>query len=251
VKSESLLEFEWKLPPGVRAAFTTRLGGVSEAPWDSFNVATHVNDEPEKVAANRVRLRELLHLQAEPAWLNQVHGVAVSDLDSGPVSPTPATADAAVTSLAAHACVVMVADCLPVLFASRDGSRIGAAHAGWRGLASGVLEQTVKAMSVPGHELMAWMGPCISREHFEVGEEVREEFVRQDARASAYFNRNARGKWQADLVGLAKRRLDQQGITSVSGGNWCTFADQRRFYSHRRDGRGGRLAALIWRVPAL
>ena len=251
MKSPSLLEFEWKLPPGVRAAFTTRLGGVSEAPWDSFNVATHVNDKPEHVVANRAKLRELLHLQAEPAWLNQVHGVAVSDLDSSSASPIPVTADAAVTSLAAHACVVMVADCLPVLFTTRDGSRIGAAHAGWRGLASGVLEATVQALRVPGAEVRAWLGPCISREHFEVGDEVREEFVKQDSSASAYFDRNARGRWQADLVGLAKRRLELLGVADVIGGQWCTFADRERFYSHRGGGKGGRLAALIWRVPAL
>lgn len=251
MNSPALLGFEWKLPPGVRAAFTTRLGGVSAGAWDSFNVATHVNDAPAHVAANRARLRQLLHLQAEPAWLNQVHGVAVSNLDAGPLAATPVTADAAVTSLGAHACVVMVADCLPVLFTTRDGSRIGAAHAGWRGLASGVLEATVSALAAEGPELRVWLGPCISREHFEVGEEVREEFVNQDAGASECFTRNARGRWQADLAGLAKRRLAKLGVTDVSGGGWCTFADRERFYSHRRDGKGGRMAALIWRVPAL
>ncbi len=245
--SPSLLDFEWTLPRGVRAAFTTRLGGVSVAPWDSFNVATHVKDDPARVATNRARLRELLQLQHEPAWLNQVHGIAVSDLDTAAPSSTPVTADAAVATRAGAACVVMVADCLPVLFASRDGARIGAAHAGWRGLASGVLEETVKALRVPGRDLLAWLGPCISREHFEVGEEVREEFVQQDPCASAYFDRNARGRWQADLVGLAKRRLEHLGVTDIAGGHWCTFADRERFYSHRRDGKGGRLAALIWR----
>lgn len=246
MKSESLLEFEWKLPPGVRAAFTTRLGGVSKAPWDSFNVATHVNDDPEKVAANRAKLCELLALTAEPAWLNQVHGTTVHDVDASVVA-APVTADAAISSRRGSACVVMVADCAPVLFASRDGSRIAAAHAGWRGLASGVLENTMRALRAPGKELLAWIGPCISREHFEVGEEVREEFVKQDAYASLYFDRNARGRWQADLVGLAKRRLELSGVTDVSGGSWCTYANHQRFYSHRRDGRGGRLAALIWR----
>jgi YfiH family protein len=244
--SPSLLEFEWQLPPGVRAAFTTRLGGVSVAPWDSFNLATHVADDAAHVAANRQRLRELLQLKAEPAWLEQVHGVEVSNLDAG-VASLPVKADAAISSRAGAACVVMVADCLPVLFTTRDGSRVGAAHAGWRGLASGVLERTVEALRVPGRELLAWSGPCISREHFEVGEEVREEFVRQDPCASAYFDNNARGRWQADLVGLAKRRLEQLGVTEISGGHWCTFADRERFYSHRRDGKGGRLAALIWR----
>lgn len=246
MRSPSLLDFEWKLPPGVHAAFTTRRGGVSLAPWDSFNLALHVADDPTHVAANRARLRELLRLKAEPAWLEQVHGVAVASLDAG-VAATPVKADAAISSGADAACVVMVADCLPVLFATRDGSRIGAAHAGWRGLVSGVLEQTVKALRVPGRDLLAWLGPCISREHFEVGDDVRDEFVKQDACASAYFDKNARGRWQADLVGLAKRRLEKLGVREVSGGDWCTFADRERFYSHRRDGKGGRLAALIWR----
>lgn len=240
----------WELPPGVRAAFTTRLGGVSVSPWDSFNVATHVGDAPEHVAANRARLRELLQLADEPAWLNQVHGVEVSDLDASDSSAAPVTADASVTSRSGAACVVMVADCLPVLFTTRDGSRIAAAHAGWRGLAAGVLERTVQSLKVPGRdfrELRAWLGPCISREHFEVGAEVREEFVRRDSGATECFERNASGRWQADLVGLAKQRLIVMGIDDISGGGWCTFTDRARFYSHRRDGKGGRLAALIWR----
>jgi YfiH family protein len=133
------------------------------------------------------------------------------------------------------------------LFTTQDGSRVAAAHAGWRGLASGVLEATVRKLGVPGSELRAWMGPCISRAHFEVGEEVREEFVRHDPCASAFFDRNARGRWQADLVGLALRRLNTLGIDDVNGGSWCTFADRERFYSHRRDGKGGRMAALVWR----
>ena len=237
----------WELPQGVRAAFTTRLGGVSVSPWDSFNVATHVGDAPEHVATNRSRLRELLSLPAEPAWLNQVHGVAVADLDVTQSFTAPITADASVTTRAGVVCVVMVADCLPVLFTTRDGSRVAAAHAGWRGLAAGVLEQTVQAMKVPGREIRAWLGPAISREHFEVGDEVRDEFMNKDAGASELFERNAGGRWQADLVGLARRRLGALGIQDVSGGAWCTFADRKQFYSHRRDGKGGRLAAAIWR----
>jgi YfiH family protein len=247
VNSESLLEMNWELPRGVSAACTTRLGGVSGAPWDSFNLATHVGDDLAHVAANRARLRELLNLGAEPAWLTQVHGVAVSNLDAAPSSAVPATADAAVSSRGGAPCVVMVADCLPVLFCSRDGQRIGAAHAGWRGLAAGVLEHTVAAMGVPANELIAWLGPAISQEQFEVGDEVREAFVNSDRAANSRFRMNARGRWQADLVGLARLRLVALGLTSVSGGTWCTFADRKRFYSHRRDGKGGRLAALIWR----
>lgn len=240
----SLLDFSWRAPHGVRAAFTTRLGGVSAAPWDSFNVGAHVGDAPADVAANRQRLETLLGLPAAPAWLSQVHGVDVHDLDA---SAPPATADAAVTRERGRVCAIMVADCLPVLLASRDGARIGAAHAGWRGLASGVIERTVRAMGLPGEELTGWLGPCISRAHFEVGDEVREAFVAVDPVAAAAFDRNARGRWQADLVRLAKRRLAALGVTEVAGGEWCTFADRARFFSHRRDGKGGRMVALIWR----
>lgn len=243
----SLLELEWTPPRGVRAAFTTRLGGASLAPWDSFNLGVHVGDSPPHVWANRARLRELLELPAEPAWLNQVHGVEVADLDAAPPAAAPPTADAAVTGGAGRACVIMVADCLPVLFAARDGRRIGAAHAGWRGLAAGVLERTVGALGVPAGELTAWLGPAILQSNFEVGDEVRDAFVHADAGAATYFAANTRGRWQADLVGLARRRLLALGVTEVAGGRWCTFADRQRFFSHRRDGRGGRMAALIWR----
>jgi YfiH family protein len=247
VSAAPLLDFEWRTLAGVRAAFTTRLGGVSEAPWDSFNVASHVGDAPDSVTRNRVDLRALLNLPAEPAWLNQVHGVAVSDLDAGAATSGPTTADAAVARGAGRVCVVMVADCLPVLFASRDGGVIAAAHAGWRGLAAGVLERTVAAMGVAGGELSAWLGPAISQAHFEVGDEVRTEFVASDRGAAAYFKVNDRGRWEADLVGLARRRLAALGVSDVNGGEWCTFADRERFFSHRRDGKGGRMAALIWR----
>ena len=242
-----LLDFEWRAPAGVRAAFTTRLGGVSGAPWDSFNVASHVGDAPAAVARNREHLRALLNLPTEPSWLNQVHGVAVSDLDEGAVGGVPTMADAAVARAAGRVCVVMVADCLPVLFASRDGRVVAAAHAGWRGLVAGVLERTVAAMGVAGGEIAAWLGPAISREHFEVGEEVRAEFIAADRGAAACFTANERGRWQADLIALARRRLAHLGVTDIAGGEWCTHADRARFFSHRRDGQGGRMAALIWK----
>jgi YfiH family protein len=245
---DSLLRFDWRLPRGVTAAFTTRRGGVSDAPWDSFNVASHVGDEPEAVAGNRARLRSLLNLPAEPAWLNQVHGVAVSALEAAAATGTPVTADAAVTRSAGRVCVVMVADCLPVLFASRDGEVVAAAHAGWRGLAGGVLERTVAATGVPGAQLTAWLGPAISPPHFEIGAEVRAEFLAVDSGAAPHFTANDRGRWQADLCGLARRRLTALGVTDISGGDWCTFADRERFFSHRRDGTGGRMAALIWKA---
>lgn len=248
----SLLEIDWALPRGVRAAFTTRLGGASAAPWDSFNLATHVGDDAAHVAANRARLRTLLDLPDEPGWLNQVHGHTVADLDATPRGAPPPTADAAIAGAPGRACVIMVADCLPVLFASRDGARIGAAHAGWRGLAAGVLEDTVQALGVAPAQLSAWLGPAISQPHFEVGAEVRAAFVSGDAGASAYFEANARGRFQCDLAGLARRRLTALGVGAISGGGWCTFADPERFYSHRRDaqarGSSGRLAALVWKT---
>jgi polyphenol oxidase len=252
MSTPGLLDFDWHAPPGVRAAFTTRQGGVSAPPWDSFNLGVHVKDSPQAVAANRARLRQIANLPGEPAWLSQVHGVNVVDLDKAGDLLAPPIADAAIAHDRGRVCTIMVADCLPVLFASRDGSRIGAAHAGWRGLAAGVLEKTVTALGLPGSQLSAWLGPAISREHFEVGDEVREAFVAADAGATMAFEKNARGKWQADLVALARRRLEALGVTDVSGGEWCTVADRERFFSHRRDsrsgGNSGRMAALIWRA---
>jgi YfiH family protein len=246
-KSESLLAFDWPLPAGVCAAFTTRLGGVSLAPWDSFNLGAHVGDDPSQVAQNRARLRQLLELRREPAWLQQVHGTTVANADVPSADGPPVVADAAVASHRDSACVIMVADCLPVLFTARDGARVGAAHAGWRGLAAGVLENTVQALGVAPGEIRAWLGPAILQPRFEVGADVRDAFTGRDPAAADYFQPNARGRWQADLVGLARRRLRALGVEDVSGGEWCTAADPRRFYSHRRDGRGGRMAALIWR----
>ena len=252
MSDDGLLQFDWPLPRGVRAAFTTRSGGSSRAPWDSFNVARHVGDEAAAVAANRAQLLSRLALPSEPGWLNQVHGTEVVDLDASEIadrqaSGAPLTGDASISGASGRVCVIMVADCLPVLFASHDGRRIGAAHAGWRGLAGGVLETTVKALAVDPATLTAWLGPAISRDHFEVGAEVREAFLGPDPDAAALFVPNARGRWQADLVGLARRRLERLGVRSVAGGHWCTYADRTHFYSYRRDGGGGRMAALIWR----
>lgn len=245
-QTETLLPMGWTPPRGVRAAFTTRHGGVSAAPWDSFNLGAHVGDDASHVAMNRARLRELLGLRNEPAWLQQVHGTTVANADVPFADGPPVVADAAVASHGDVPCVIMVADCLPVLFAARDGRKVGAAHAGWRGLAAGVLESTIAALGVPGGELTAWLGPAILQPNFEVGADVREAFVSGDPGASDYFVPNARGRWQADLVGLARRRLMSMGVQEISGGEWCTFADRERFFSHRRDGRGGRMAALIW-----
>ena len=178
--------------------------------------------------------------------MQQVHGLEVLDLDMCQPA-TGMAADAAITRRAGPVCAVQVADCLPVLLAARDGSAVAAAHAGWRGLASGVLEATVKSLAVEPRGLMAWLGPGIGPAHFEVGDEVRSAFLARDAGAANEFASNDRGRWQCDLAGLARRRLRALGVTAISGGDWCTYADALRFFSYRRDGRCGRMAALIWR----
>jgi YfiH family protein len=239
---------EWPAPPGVRAAFTQRGGGVSAPPFDSLNVGMHVGDAAVAVAENRRRLRAQLGLPAEPAWIEQVHGSCVVDLDALADTAPCATGDGVLSHHAGRICVVQVADCLPVLLAAQDGSAVAAAHAGWRGLAAGVLEATVAALGITPGRLLAWLGPAIGREHFEVGDEVRAAFVGQDGGTASSFERNARGRWQCDLVALARRRLAALGVTAVSGGSWCTYSDPARFFSYRRDGQCGRMAALVWRT---
>jgi len=241
-----LLRPHWPASARVRAAVTLRGGGVSAAPFDSLNLGAGTGDDAGAVAENRARVRAALGLRSEPAWLKQVHGSAVIALGPEPCEPHEPTADAAVTSVPGRVCVVQVADCLPVLLAARDGSEVGAAHAGWRGLAAGVLEATVRALKAEPAQLHAWLGPAIGPGHFEVGEEVRAAFVAGDALAARAFVPNARGRWQCDLCALARARLERLGVRSVHGGGWCTFADATRFFSYRRDGRCGRMAALIW-----
>jgi hypothetical protein len=237
---------QWPAPQRVRAAFTLRAGGVSAPPYASLNVGAHVGDAPAAVAENRRRVSAALQLAGQPSWLEQVHGTAVADLDRLPGGRAERAADAAVAREPQRVCVMQVADCLPVLFAARDGSAIGAAHAGWRGLAAGVLEATIASLEVAPHALLAWLGPCIGPAHFEVGSEVREVFVTHDAAAARYFSANPRGRWQCDLPSLARARLRAAGVQALFGGEWCTYADAARFYSYRRDGQCGRMAALIW-----
>jgi YfiH family protein len=233
---------DWPAPSRVRAAFTLRQGGVSEGPYASLNLGAHVGDSPDAVAENRRRVRERLELPAEPSWLRQVHGSTVVDLDRD----EEPTGDAALTREPGRVCVIQVADCMPVLFAARDGSAVAAAHAGWRGLAGGVLEATVERLAIEPGSLIAWLGPAIGRAHFEVGDEVRAAFLARDPDATGAFERNARGRWQCDLAMLARRRLVALGVREIHGGTWCTYADAERFFSYRRDGQCGRMAALIW-----
>lgn len=239
---------QWAAPAGVHAAFSLRSGGASEAPWNSLNLGVHVGDDPAAVAENRRRLAATLALPSEPIWLDQVHGRDVIDV-AAPGLPTNGhrpRADASVTRTPGVVLAIQVADCLPVLFSSRDGRVIGAAHAGWRGLAAGVLEATVAAMAVPAGQLVAWLGPSIGPAHFEVGDEVREAFLASQSGAESAFVLNPRGRWQCDLPALARARLSALGLSQVDGGGWCTAADPVRFFSHRRDQRTGRMAALIW-----
>jgi YfiH family protein len=239
-----VLEPQWPVPRAVRAAFTLRGGGVSAAPFDSLNIGAHVGDEAAAVVENRRRVRTRLSLPAEPAWLEQVHGTRVAELDAPGVATGPA--DGVVTREKGRVCAVQVADCLPVLFSSPDAAAVGAAHAGWRGLAAGVLEATIAQLEVEPTRLIAWLGPAISAVHFEVGDEVRSAFLARDPGAGCAFARNSRDRWQCDLNVLARRRLAALGVGRVCGGVWCTYADRARFFSYRRDGRCGRMAALIW-----
>lgn len=239
------LEADWPAPAGVRVISTYRGGGASSARFASLNLGDHVGDDPLNVAENRARLVREAGLPTEPCWLTQVHGVGVRNLDTEPRDSE--AADAAFTCRPGRVCAILTADCLPIALASESGDRVGAAHAGWRGLAAGVIESTVGAMKIPPGRLLAWLGPAIGPEHFEVGPEVRQAFVDQDAGAEEAFAENARGRFMADLGLLARRRLRNLGIHRIFGGGQCTFAAPDKYFSHRRDANTGRQATLIWR----
>ena len=231
---------DWPAPARVKSLMTTRAGGVSQAPWASLNLGDHVGDDPAHVAANRARLRQ--SLPADPGWLRQVHSARVVELGRD----ANLEADAAVARQPGQVCAVLTADCLPVLFCDRAGSVVAAAHAGWRGLADGVLEATVAAMQVAPEGILAWMGAAIGPQAFEVGDDVREAFVARHPEAAAAFAPHAPGKWLADLYRLARVRLDHAGVHAIYGGGRCTYQEADSFYSYRRDGVTGRMASLIW-----
>jgi hypothetical protein len=241
---------DWPAPPGVHALCTTREGGVSAGVYRSFNLGDHVGDAPDDVAVNRARLRDAIG--ARPVFLQQVHGTRVLALDAQ--TPDGTAADACTATAAGIACTIMVADCLPVLFTDGRGRRVAAAHAGWRGLAAGVLEKTVGAFATESeqNDLMAWLGPCIGPEAFEVGHEVRAAFESAAPQALQCFKpATAPGKWLADLAGLARQRLQAAGVAQLYGNDgsasWCTVNNPLLFFSHRRDRVSGRFAACIWR----
>jgi len=240
---------QWPAPAGIRALCTTRSGGVSSGVYASLNLGDHVGDDPADVAVNRSRLATATGVR--PVFLQQVHGTHLVELDGH--SSDGLQADACGTSQAGLACTVMVADCMPVLFTDRNGERVAAAHAGWRGLAAGVLARTVESFDMADRtHLMAWLGPCIGPMSFEVGPEVKAEFEAQEAKATRFFSRAPQpGKWLANLPALARLQLQGLGVHEVHGndgsGAWCTVSNPSRFFSHRRDRVSGRFAALIWR----
>jgi YfiH family protein len=238
---------DWPTHARVRSWVTERAGGVSTGAYAALNLATHVGDSASDVAENRALLTAGIDLPTEPVWLEQVHGATVLDLDLDLDLDRGATpADAAVTSRPGTVCAVLTADCLPVLLCDRAGRRVGAAHAGWRGLLNGVLPATVGAFGVLPRDIVAWLGPAISAAAYEVGADVRDAYLAQEPAAERFFAPNAHGRWQADLYGLARQSLNAAGVLAVAGGGFCTFSESQRFFSHRREAPCGRMATLIW-----
>jgi YfiH family protein len=234
---------EWSAPANVRAFVTTRAGGVSGGEYASLNLGARSGDSADNVARNRAIVRE--HLPAMPRWLAQVHGTAVATVDTVPPAEVP-VADAAVAHSAGHVCAVLTADCLPVLLTDAAGTRVAVAHAGWRGMAAGVIENTVRALGGPPGDLVAWLGPAIGPETFEVGIDVHQAFTAGDAGAADAFRPHGDGKYLADLYALARQRLARAGVGRISGGGFCTLRDAERFYSYRREKHSGRMGAFIW-----
>lgn len=237
---------DWPAPAKVCAFVTTRAGGVSEGEFGTLNLGGASGDDPQHVARNRAIVRALL--PSEPRWMRQVHGNAVARLDAIAVREPP-IADAAVARNVSHVGVVLTADCMPVFLCDEDGTAVGVAHAGWRGMANGVLENALAALEVDPARVIAWMGPAIGPQAFEVGAEVREAFLAHDAGAGVAFHAHAPGKFMADLYTLARRRLERAGVERVHGGGFCTYRDTARFFSYRRAKASGRMGAFIWRAP--
>ncbi len=237
---------DWPAPAGITALSTLRAGGVSTGVWAGLNLAGHTQDAPAAVVRNRDMLRHQLQLPAEPGWLEQVHGTTVVALPIAGQAVAP-VADASFSLEPDTVCAVLTADCLPVLFCDRAGTWVAAAHAGWRGLCAGILEATVATAPVGAGALLAWLGPAIGPQAFEVGPELREAFLTRDPGAEEAFVVGDADRWLADLYQLARRRLQAMGVTDIYGGEYCTYSDPERFYSYRRDGQTGRQASLIWR----
>ncbi|MDQ3038922.1 MAG: peptidoglycan editing factor PgeF [Pseudomonadota bacterium] len=251
-----VLHADWPAPPGVHALTTLRHGaGVSQPPFDSFNMGMRCGDDAAAVMANRRQLVEECVLPSEPHWLRQVHGVNVVRFNDAPAPGSTVAgtdhevaADAAITCTPGTVLAILTADCLPVVLAARDGSELAAAHAGWRGLANGVLETTVAAMQTSAEQLVAWLGPAAGPQAYEIDATVRDAFLDSDARADAAFVATREGHWRVDLYALARMRLMGAGIAghAIRGGGLCTISDPQRYFSHRRDQRSGRMATVAW-----
>ncbi|CNI44244.1 purine nucleoside phosphorylase YfiH [Yersinia pekkanenii] len=242
---DTLILPNWPIPAGVKACSTTRQGGISASPYDSLNLGTHVGDAAASVAANRQRLVEQAGLPQMPVWLEQVHGTRVLHLD-GKVTPD-VQADAVYSRVAGQVCAVMTADCLPVLFCSLAGNEVAAAHAGWRGLCAGILEQTLAQFNATPSSIIAWLGPAIGPQQFEVGEDVKQAFINIDPQSAAAFTPTGT-KYLADIYLLAHLRLQAAGIHAIYGGEHCTVSEKQQFFSYRRDGITGRMASLVWLI---
>ena len=237
------IDVEWPAPASVRAAFTTRRGGFSAPPWHSLNLATHVGDDAAAVQRNRAQIATALALPAPPCWLEQVHGNEVLRVAQAPAPDL--AADAAITRMPGRVLCVLVADCVPLLLCDRAGREVAAVHAGWRGLETGVIARSVAAFQAPAAELVAWIGPAIGVDAYAVGDDLRQRFLASDPGSACAFSL-IDGRWHFDLVALARRQLAAAGVGAVSASHHCVFAREDLFYSHRRDGVTGRMAALVW-----
>jgi len=236
---------DWPAPKQISAFSTTRNGGISKAPYDSFNLAGHVGDAEADVAANRRCLAEQLQLPSPPLWLSQQHTCQVIHYnDQSRLQKQSLVADACYTRQLNRVCVIMTADCLPILLCNKQGQWVAAVHAGWRGLAAGILQKTLSQYAGNTAELMAWVGPAIGKNHFEVGAEVRQQFIKQDPDWMQYFESQDQSHYNCDLIGICKHILTRLKVATY-GGHWCSYADEA-FYSYRRDGNTGRMASLIW-----
>lgn len=240
-----LIEPDWPAPENIRACTTTRIGGVSQGQYDSFNLAAHVGDDSVAVKQNRKLLFNQCRFPSEPFWLNQIHGSKIADTYQ---DQPGCDADGMVTAKTGVVCAVLTADCLPLLLTDRKGREVAAVHAGWRGLAAGIIEQAISRMQARPESLLAWMGPAIGASAFEVGEEVRQAFIAHADEDKQGFKPGRPGHWWADIYLLARLRMMRAGVGFISGGDYCTVTDRERFYSFRRDGVTGRMASLIWLV---
>jgi len=234
---------DWPAPDNIKAANTTRIGGVSLPPYDSFNLANHVGDSVESVASNRGSLTKLAPLPNEPLWLEQTHSTLVIDSHNW---HSGIEADAIISHIDNHVCVVMTADCLPILLCNKQGDTVAAVHAGWRGLAAGIIEKTIHSFSCDPHDIMVWLGPAIGPSQFEVGVDVYHAFTQHDPQTKLAFQQSDPDHYLADIYRLARQRLNNLGISAIYGGDYCTVTDHQRFFSYRRDGVTGRMASLIW-----